>query len=71
MSRTSTAVAASPSREIDYDEANIRAVRNAWKKEGKSTAAPKQVFTLVQANAPCEIKVSKTSRKACVQALMG
>jgi len=55
----------------NYDEANIVDVRNAWDEERKNPSiVSRQVYTMVQANAACEVEITQESRKACVEALL-
>jgi hypothetical protein len=57
--------------ENDYDDANIADVRNAWEMERKTPGAiSHQAYTMVQANAACEVEVTQESRRACVEALL-
>jgi hypothetical protein len=56
---------------IGYDEANISAIRNAWATERKNpTVTTNKAYTMVQANAPCEVEITLESRKACAEALL-
>jgi len=55
----------------NYDDANISAIRAAWARNRNTIGAiPHQAYTMVQANAPCEVVITKESRKACVEALL-
>jgi hypothetical protein len=69
-SNPSSTVAANPSKNINYDEANINAIKSAWKTERENPAASSQTYTMVQANAPCKVNITMESRNACVKALL-
>jgi len=54
----------------NYNEANIADVRKIWAEEDAGNDIFGEVYTLVQTNAPCEVTITKESRKACVKALL-
>jgi len=69
LNNRSRTLVTSYSWENSYNEGNICAVKDAWEKEKEKPAA--KVFTMVQSNAPCDVTITKASRKACVKALLG
>ena len=54
----------------NFNEENLRVVRTAVSQEKQSGVVSRQVFTLVQDNAPCKVEVTKASRKKCVSSLL-
>lgn len=54
----------------NYGESNIEAVRAKMSAKRQGESRSKQVYTLIQINSPCEVKISERSRKICARALM-
>jgi hypothetical protein len=54
----------------NFDEANIADVRKRWDEEEKNGPIKRQVYTMVQSNAPCEVKITEESRRLCAEALL-
>ena len=54
----------------NYNDINLEDARAALRREKEDTSPIKQVYTMAQANSPCEVKVTKASRKICIAALL-
>ena len=54
----------------NFDEANIADIRKAWAEEEKNGTIQHKVYTMVQANAPCEVVITEESRRLCAEALL-
>jgi predicted transcriptional regulator len=54
----------------NFDEANIADIRKKWDEEKKNGTIKRQVYTMVQSNAPCEVEITEESRRLCAEALL-
>ena len=54
----------------NYDDVNIAGLKKAWADEKASDKNERKVYTMIQRNALCEVKITKESRKSCVEALL-
>lgn len=54
----------------NFDERNIAEIRSIIERERSEGPRIKQAYTMVQKNAPCEIKVTERSRKISAAALL-
>jgi hypothetical protein len=54
----------------NFDEANIADIRKKWGEKKKNGTIRRQVYTMVQSNAPCEVEITEESRRLCTEALL-
>ena len=54
----------------NFDEANIANIRKKWAEEKKNGTIKRQVYTLIQSNAPCDVEITEESRRLCAEALL-
>lgn len=55
---------------LNFNEVNLADVRTALQQEKEDASPIAKVYTMAQANSPCEVKVTRGSRRICVAALL-
>ena len=54
----------------NFDEENIAEIRKALSLENLQDSPDRKIYTLVQENAPCNVRIKKSSRDKCVESLL-
>jgi hypothetical protein len=56
--------------DLNYGEANIEDIRRAWDNDLTSGSRFREVYTMVQANNPCEVEITEESMATCAKVLL-